>query len=107
MKNNEPSIDLTKGEQLRDFVYIEDVVSAYEFVIGKQDLLMSDYNLFQVASGELITLKDLLYLIRRFTKSTSILNFGALSYRENELMKSIADNSELLALGWKPNYSIE
>jgi len=107
MKNNESKIDITKGEQMRDFVFIDDVVSAYNLVLNNQNLLKSDYTLFQVASGELISIKDLLFLIKEFTKSTSILNFGAIPYRENELMLSTANNSELLAIGWKPYYRIE
>ena len=107
MKNNEPKIDLTKGEQLRDFVFIDDIVSAYSIVLKNQKKLKSNYNLFQVATGDLISLKELLFLMKKLTNSTSILNFGAISYRKNELMKSIANNSELLAIGWKPNYCIE
>jgi CDP-paratose synthetase len=106
MKNNEPLIDLTKGEQIRDFIYIDDVVNAYDLVIKNQINLSLNYTLFQVSTGELYSIKELLNLIKKLTKSTSTLNFGAIPYRENELMKSTSNNSELLALGWKNQISL-
>ncbi len=107
MKNNEKSIDLTMGEQLRHFVYIDDVVSAFELVYNNKSRLEKNYNCFQVATDELIQLKEMLLLIKDYTKSTSNLNFGAIPYRENELMKSESDNSSLKAIGWIPKTNIQ
>lgn len=106
LKNNEPKIDLTWGEQKRDFIYIDDVVNAYLTVIQKQDQLPDAYSSFQVCTNQLISIKDLMNTLKELTKSNSILNFGAVPYRENELMLSETDNSDLIKLGWKPQYSI-
>ena len=40
-------------------------------------------------------------------QSSVDLNFGALPYRENEVMESIADIRVLNKLGWHPKYSFE
>ena len=106
LKNNEPQIDLTLGEQQRDFVYIDDVVNAYLAVIEKQYLVSDSYSSFQVCTNQLISIKELMNLLKDLTKSTSILNFGAVSYRENELMNSKTDNTALRGLDWKPIYVI-
>lgn len=107
LENNEPQIDLTLGEQKRNFVYIEDVVSAFLTVIKKQHLLENSYTSFQVCTDQLVSIKELVVLLKKLTKSRSALNFGAVPYRENELMHSEANNSDLLSLGWTPIYSIE
>lgn len=106
LKRNEPTIDLTPGEQLRDFVFIDDVVSAYKVVIKKLNDIPDKYSGYQVSTNNLITIKDLIFLMKNLTNSTSYLNFGAIPYRENELMHSETDNSAIKLLGWKPEYSI-
>jgi len=99
---NESQIDLTKGEQKRDFVYYEDVLDAYELVISYTDILNNSFQHFEIGTGELISIKDLMILLRELTMSKSNLNFGAIPYRENELMESQTDNSNICKLGWQP-----
>jgi nucleoside-diphosphate-sugar epimerase len=106
LKQNEPVIDLTAGEQQRDFLYIDDVVAAYQTVLNKHPL-PNAYSEFQVSTKQLISIKELLQTLKELTQSTSKLNFGALPYRENELMRSETDNSDLIKLGWKPQNTIK
>ncbi|MDA3882768.1 MAG: NAD-dependent epimerase/dehydratase [Bacteroidales bacterium] len=106
LKQNEPVIDLTAGEQQRDFIYIDDVVSAYQTVLNKQPLPKS-YSEFQVSTKQLISINELLKTLKELTGSKSKLNFGAIPYRENELMRSETDNSDLIKLGWKPQFTIQ
>lgn len=107
LKNNEPQIDLTLGEQQRDFIYIDDVVKAYLTVIQKEDQLFNSYSSYQVCTNQLISIKDLMNTLKELTNSNSVLNFGAIPYRENELMHSETNNSTLTNLGWKPQYTIQ
>lgn len=105
LRNNEPVIDLTAGEQERDFIFIEDVIAAYQTVLNNQPL-PNEFNEFQVSTQQIISIKELLKMLKELTGSTSVLNFGAIPYRENELMHSETDNSSLVNLGWKPKYSL-
>lgn len=107
LKNNEPYVDLTKGEQKRDFIYYADVVAAYEFVISKKEKLNEYYNNFEIGTGNLITIKEIMLLLKRLTNSKTQLNFGAVPYRENELMESKSNNENLVKLGWTPTIGIE
>lgn len=107
LKSNETSIDLTLGEQQRDFVYIDDVVNAYLTVIEKQNLINDTYSSFQVCTNQLVSIKKIMNLLKELTKSSSTLNFGAIPYRENELMHSQTDSADLLLLGWHPRHAIQ
>lgn len=105
MLKNEPVIELTKGEQERDFVYYSDVLAAFKIIINKIQEFPQYLNL-QVASGELTTIKKLVELIKELTNSNSLLKFGSIPYRNSEMMKSLSDNTEILRLGWKPKINL-
>lgn len=106
LRLNEPAIDLTPGEQQRDFVYIDDVVSAYMIVLKNFQELSGNYNEFHVATGQLTSIRQLLETLKNIIGSSSLLKFGAIPYRENELMYSESDNFGLISLGWFPKFSI-
>ncbi|ENN95793.1 NAD-dependent epimerase/dehydratase [Methanocaldococcus villosus KIN24-T80] len=104
---NEKEIDLTKGEQERDFIYISDVVSAYITVLNKLDNFEKKFYNIEVGVGNPIKIRDLVILIKKLCNSNIKLNFGAIPYRKNEIMKSYANIDFLKSLGWEPKISIE
>jgi len=102
LKANQPQIDLTPGEQKRDFIFIDDVVSAYEVILGNGQNISPDIFECEVGTGKSVALKEFVETIKNLTHSISELRFGALPYREGEIMEAVADNKELINLGWKP-----
>lgn len=103
--NNIESINLTYGEQKRDFIYVDDVVSAINLILNN----LNEFNVNQIelGSGTTISIKDFVLTIHKLTKSRSNLCFGALEYRKDELMYSKANISELSRLGWFPKYNLK
>lgn len=106
LKNNVPDLDLTPGEQIRDFIFIEDVVIAYKTVLARKTSMIESFTEFQVGTSLGTSIKELVLLIKNLTNSNTNLNFGALPYRENEHFLAIADNSNLISLGWEPRISL-
>ncbi len=106
LKNNEQQINLTEGTQKRGFIYIEDVVAAYKIVLENLPLAEA-YCEFQICTQDLISIKELMLILKEISHSKSVLNFGAIPYRENELTHSKTDNSALINLGWKLKYGIQ
>jgi len=102
-----PEINLTLGEQQRDFIYITDVVAAFICLLSHVDQLASGYNNFEVGSGTMLAVRELIEFLAKLTCAKTKLNFGALAYRKNELMQTKADISKLTALGWRPKYSLQ
>lgn len=104
---NVPELKLTKGEQKRDFIYIDDVVSAYMVLLEKMDSCNDSFLEFDVGSGRSVSIREFVETVHRITASKTHLDFGALPYREGEVMHSEADISGLVALGWRCHYDIE
>ncbi|WP_157147172.1 NAD-dependent epimerase/dehydratase family protein [Brachyspira pilosicoli] len=80
LKNNE-DINLTEGTQIRDFIYIDDVIDGIYKII-KSDL--KGYYDIPLGSGEGISIKDLVIYLKETLNSKSKLNFGAIQLRKNE-----------------------
>lgn len=104
---NVPELKLTKGEQKRDFIYIDDVVSAYMVLLEKMDSFNSPFVEFDVGSGQSVPIRDFVETVHRIAASKTHLAFGALPYREGEVMQSEANILGLAALGWHCRYNIE
>jgi CDP-paratose synthetase len=96
------SVPLTKGEQVRDFVYIDDVVAAFMAVLGTLDDRRVGSSEFQVCGGARVSIKELVTTLKDMLGNTNTkLDFGALPYREFEVMDEQGDNTALVALGWR------
>ncbi|WP_179415487.1 NAD-dependent epimerase/dehydratase family protein [Mucilaginibacter sp. E4BP6] len=105
-KTNAPVIDLSAGMQVRDFIYIDDVISGY-ITLLKYAERFTDFKSVPLGSGQGILLKDLVNKIKlNFDGNNSILNFGAIPTRDGEVMHSVADITFLNELGWTPSFDI-
>jgi len=101
-------IDLTQGEQKRDFIFIDDVVEAMLTIFLQRYDFGTGYHDFEIGSGNTISIRDFVTLVQKLAgNDRTQLNFGALPYRENEVMESKVDISKLSALGWQPRTSLE
>lgn len=106
--SNQEAIDLTLGDQKRDFIYVDDVVSAFLCVIKNLPQMKKGIYNYGIGTNQQIKIKDLVLLAKKTTQNTKTkLNFGAIPYRINEIMDSDIDTTEIRKLGWKPEYSIE
>ena len=105
--NNKPELKLTYGEQKRDFIHVEDVVSAYNILIRNQNNFNNLYQEFELGSGNSIPIRQFVEKIHRLTSSRTVLKFGAIDYRPDEIMYSEAKVKSLMDLGWRPQPSLE
>ncbi len=106
--DNDPDIKLTGGEQLRDFVFIDDVVAAYMKIISSESVMSSrEMRDFEVGSGVARSVRDFVMAAHRIVGSQSSLSFGALPYREHEIMRSVANLEAIQGLGWSPAVDME
>lgn len=106
------NIELTKGEQMRDFIYIDDVASAFGLIVDNIDLL--DSNTFELGSGTQIKLRDFIEkilmtynIIMKENPSRTNLLFGKKEYNKYENMNIKANIKALQEMGWIPQTSID
>jgi nucleoside-diphosphate-sugar epimerase len=105
---NVDKIDLTKGEQRRDFIYIDDVVDAFVKIINSLDNFNQDFYEFEIGTNYPLSIKQFVELAKQLSGNKhTLLNFGALPYRENEVMNYNVNTSEISKLGWKCNSTVE
>lgn len=108
MLANEKYVELTKGIQKRSFLYIKDLTTAIYLLISNHKVLFVDfYESLYMANPKLLSIKETLTIIKQITKSTSLLDFGVLPYRENEIMKTIINNSFYKKINWLPKYTLK
>ncbi len=105
--NNISELPLTKGEQERDFIYIDDVVSCYSHILKIIKQAEGGFTEFSLGSGSAISIRDFSESVKKVFDSKTKLIFGSLPYRENELMFSEADISKLKKTGWMPKVSLK
>jgi nucleoside-diphosphate-sugar epimerase len=104
---NVESFDLTPGEQRRDFIYIDDVVAGYTILLREVSQLPLGFTEYELGSGNAVSVREFVESVRRIAGSSTDLRFGAVPYREGEVMLSCADTSRMRALGWQPGWSLE
>lgn len=101
-------IELTAGEQKRDFIHIDDVISAFQAILAGHATEQQGYHSYQVGSGETLSIRSFVEMVRRMAGADTVqLDFGALSYREHEMMETTVDTEKLHALGWKPGIQLQ
>lgn len=105
--NKVSSVDLTHGHQRRDYIYIADAIDAYLKIIDFTFKDNSRYTTFNVGTGITHEIRYFVTQIKKLSNSPTTLNFGAISYRCDEIMESKADISELQNICFSPKFSIE
>ncbi|EHI8420681.1 CDP-paratose synthase [Salmonella enterica] len=102
--SNQP-VKLTSGLQQRDFLYIKDLLTAFDCIINNVNNFPKFHSI-EVGSGKAISIREYVETIKNITKSNSIIEFGVVKERANELMYSCADIAELEKIGWKREFSL-
>lgn len=100
-------IDLSDGEQKRDFIHIDDAVSAVGTVLEAELGRVKGYRHYDVGTGKSLRIKDFMETMQRVCASGTKLNFGALPTRKGEFKDACADIQALRALGWEAKVDIE
>jgi nucleoside-diphosphate-sugar epimerase len=100
--NQGESIQCSHGRQLRDFLYVEDVADAIVALLNSE--LSGTYN---VASGQAISLRDIVREITLRLGGQDLIHFGEKADQLNEPSVLIADMHHLSQqLAWRPKVDL-
>jgi len=90
---------LTHGEQLWDYLYVDDAVEA----IARLGTDTSASGIFNLGSGEAVSVRSVAEQIRDRINPALPLGFGEIAYRHDQVMHLQADITKLTnATGWRP-----
>jgi len=101
------AIDLTPGQQMRDFVYIDDVIKAFKIVLKNISMIKTNFSSIDIGSGVSVSIEEFVTTAKKLTKASTVLNFGAIPYRDGEIMHAKADIRKLSNFGWQPEVNVE
>ena len=95
--------EVTKGEQIRDFLHVEDLVEALWEVVRKK---LS--GVFNVGSGNPIAVRDLVSKLGKLLNREELIQYGELPYPQFEPMFVCTNNLRLKKEAeWIPQYNLE
>lgn len=98
-------IPLSSGEQKKDFIYVDDVVSAICLLCDAT--CQQSYTDIELGSGKACSVKDYAQLVHKILDSKTRLAFGLKPRRVGERDMLAANISQLQKLGWSPKYDLE
>ncbi len=94
---------LTRGEQIRDYLHVEDVAAAI-LAVAKSNLS----GVVNVGSGKPVTVAEMALTVAKILGKTDLLDLGAIPYRTGDPMFICANNQLLLSqTDWSPKYTLE
>ncbi len=98
-------VEVSDCRNSRDFVFVDDVVSALSLLCANTDDLPLTSPV-EIGTGESTCLRDLLFMIRELTGSASEIRFGAKPGNAFEPDRLVADTAALRRFGWAPRYPL-
>jgi nucleoside-diphosphate-sugar epimerase len=97
------AMDLTKGEQEWSYLHAYDLARAFGAVVDNPAVA----GVVNVGNPQTIILKDAVTKIAQALSAEKLLNFGAIAYREDQVMKLQPTCETLISIGWKPVVSFD
>lgn len=99
-------LNFTAGNQVRDYLYIKDIIEVYEMILEKNIYNNETYN---VCSSEEVTIKEFITKVAyTIGINKNSLNFGTIPSRKEEALYIVGDNSKLKRdFDWNRKYSYE
>ncbi|NLD36593.1 MAG: NAD(P)-dependent oxidoreductase [Desulfatiglans sp.] len=101
LNNNQP-FPASPGEQIRDYIHVSDVASAFCTLLEKQ----AD-GIYNISTGIPVSIKQLLDSIGELMNKKDLIRIGELPYRVWEPPFICGANNQLKSLGWNPFFSLK
>lgn len=103
---------LSPGDQLRDFIHVEDVAQA--FILAANKLVQFSLNgelgrywEYEIGTSQAISIRDFAERVKQISQSSTELGFGDLPVRPDEISRSVASTRFADEFGFVPKYSLD
>ena len=103
---DQSEISLGNIDDLRDYLYVDDLISAFWACIKSRDKF-KQYDIVNIGSGEPASVKDIIYIIEEITNQRRKVTINKNKIRNDETKVEFCSNKKLKDLtGWQPKYSL-
>ena len=86
----------------RDFVYIDDVIRAFQIVIKN----LKNFNIYNVGSERSYSIQEVCNILKKLSGKKIPIITDKTKLRKNDTKNVVSDCSKIKKLGWKPKISI-
>ncbi len=104
IKNGHSPLLYEDGKQMRDFIYVRDIVEAKVFLLENPNAVNEMYN---VCTGKGTSIGELSEMLSKVLGREEIKPEIIGKYRAGDIRHCYGDGSKLAALGWKPRFALE
>lgn len=99
-------LKLSSPSSVRDFIFIEDIISAYLVVIKNIQKIKGE--IFNIGTGKQNTIEEVINLVKEITHSKVKPEYGQIKPAQYEPKNWVADISKIKnILGWQPQHSLK
>lgn len=104
--SNDP-LELTEGNQLLDFIHVDDVTDFYLLLLKKINSFKNG-DVFHLGTGRGHSLREIENIMSKIIKKKPNIKWGAKKYRYRDVMYAVANISkQYRKFGWKAKINIE
>ncbi len=107
---SEVSVDMTAGEQVLDFIHVDDIAGFFTYVVKNHQLFYSlegNGHEFHLGTGRGTTLREIASIMEKLSGKRCNINWGGRSYRERDIMHAVAPITKNHLCNWQAAISIE
>lgn len=98
------SIKMSKGEQILDFIHIQDVTSFFIKIVKDIKLIQNDFTQIELGTGKGTSIKNVANIVEQVFNKKCNIQWGAIPYREKDVMKAVANIEN--NINWKPHITL-
>lgn len=102
--NSPVPIDMTAGEQILDFIHVDDVAEFFVYVINHVSEFLSlnkKENEFHLGTGRGTSIREVASMMESITTQKCNINWGGRPYRDTDIMYAVAPVGQNHGCGWK------
>lgn len=105
---SEVPVDFSPGNQVLDFIHVDDMADFFCTLIHSADKLKEHYYQFHLGTGRGHTVREVADVMERVFGKPVNANWGGRPYSPSDVMHAVAPvNKNVAVLGWKPSVSLE
>jgi len=106
--DNDNTVQMSPGEQMLDFIHIDDVVDFYVQLINNVSNIKSKYSEIHLGTGTGTSPRMMAGMLETITGKTANINWGGLAYRKRDTMYSVVTTYKASDyFDWQPKIDVK